>query len=102
MKELRELRKSSWRHVDDQTREYNTNLVNVLELEAMFDIAEVVLVGGLVRTESRGAHARLDHPNRNDNDWLKHTLAYFDPNGHPKLEYSPVTITKYTPTPRHY
>ena len=103
LKELRELRKKSWRHVDDQEKVYNTNLVNVLELEAMFDIAEVVLAGGLARTESRGAHSRLDYPKRTDSEWLKHTLAYYDPNGSgPKLEYSPVKIMKYPPTERHY
>ena len=103
LKELRELREKSWRHVDDQAREYNTNFVNVLELEAMFDIAEVVLAGGLARTESRGAHFRLDYPGRNDKEWLKHTLAYFHPDGpSPRLEYSPVTITRFQPTARHY
>jgi len=103
LRELRALRALSWRHVDDQASEYNTNLVNVLELESMFDIAEVVLAGGLARTESRGAHSRLDYPQRNDKEWLKHTLAYFNPNGQgPRLDYAPVTITRYTPTARHY
>ena len=103
LRELRELRTKSWRHVDDQASEYNTNFVNVLELESMFDIAEVVLAGALARTESRGAHSRLDYPDRNDKVWLKHTLAYFAPNGpSPRLEYSPVTITRHTPTERHY
>lgn len=101
LKELRELHKKAWRHVDDQAKEYNTNFINVLELEAMFEIAEVVLVGGLARTESRGAHSRLDYPKRDDQNWLKHTLAYHTING-PRLEYAPVTITKYTPTERHY
>jgi len=103
LRELRELRMKSWRHVDDQAREYNTNFVNVLELESMFDVAEIVLAGGLARTESRGAHSRLDYPERNDKEWLKHTLAYFNPQAQsPRLEYSPVTITRYTPTERHY
>ncbi len=99
--ELRELRKKAYRHVDDQAKEYNTNLVNVLELETMFDIAEIVLVGALARTESRGAHSRTDYPKRNDQDWLKHTLAYYAAEG-PRLEYAPVTITKYQPVERHY
>lgn len=99
--ELRDLHKKAYSHVDDQAGEYNTNFVNVLELESMFDIAEVVLVGGLARTESRGAHARTDYPKRNDQDWLKHTLAYFTPQG-PRLEYGSVTITKYAPAERHY
>jgi succinate dehydrogenase / fumarate reductase flavoprotein subunit len=101
LREIRELHKKSYKHVDDQTKEYNTNFINVLELEAMFDIAEVVLAGGLARTESRGAHSRLDYPKRNDTEWLKHTLAYYDATG-PRIDYSPVTITKYTPTERRY
>jgi len=101
LKELRELRSRAYRHVDDQAREYNTNFVNVLELEAMFDIAEIVLAGGLARNESRGAHSRMDFPKRDDPNWLKHTLAYRAPEG-PRFEYVPVTITKYTPAERHY
>ncbi len=101
LRELRGLHAKAYRHVDDQAKEYNTNFVNVLELESMFDIAEVILVGGLARTESRGAHSRLDYPTRNDQEWLKHTLAYWSPSG-PRLDYSPVTITRYTPTERHY
>jgi len=103
LRALRELRMKSWRHVDDQISKYNTNLVNVLELGSMFDVAEIVLAGGLARTESRGAHSRLDYPQRNDKEWLKHTLAYFDPLAQgPRLAYSPVTITRFTPTERHY
>lgn len=101
LKALRNLRKKAYRHVDDQAKEYNTNLVNVLELEAMFDLAEVVLAGALARKESRGAHSRIDFPKRDDQNWLKHTLAYCSSSG-PRLEYAPVTITKYTPTERHY
>ncbi len=101
LRKLRQLKKKAFRHVDDQIRVYNTNFVDVLELEAMFEVAEIVLVGGLARTESRGAHSRLDYPKRDDTNWLKHTLAYYAPE-EPRLEYAPVTITKYTPTERHY
>jgi succinate dehydrogenase / fumarate reductase flavoprotein subunit len=101
LRELRALHKKTYRHVEDQAKEYNTNFTNVLELEAMFEIAEIVLAGGLTRTESRGAHARLDYPKRDDANWLKHTLAYWTSAG-PRLEYAPVAITKYTPTERHY
>jgi succinate dehydrogenase / fumarate reductase flavoprotein subunit len=101
LKELRELRSKAYRHVDDQAREYNTNFVNVLELEAMFEVAEIVLAGGLARTESRGAHSRVDFPKRDDQNWLKHTLAYWSREG-PRFEYAPVTITRYTPAERHY
>ncbi len=101
LRQLRELHKKSYRHVNDQAKEYNTNFINVLELEAMFEVAEIVLAGGLARTESRGAHSRTDYPKRDDNNWLKHTLAYHSPNG-PRLDYAPVKITKYPPTERHY
>jgi len=101
LRQLRELRKKSYRHVNDQAKEYNTNFVNVLELEAMFEVAEIVLAGGFARTESRGAHSRTDYPKRDDNNWLKHTLAYHSPNG-PRLDYVPVKITKYPPAERHY
>ncbi|HUK49950.1 MAG TPA: FAD-binding protein, partial [Terriglobales bacterium] len=101
LSELRGLHKRTYRHVEDQAKQYNINLTNVLELEAMFDIAEVVLVGAIARTESRGAHTRTDYPKRDDENWLKHTLAYHTADG-PRLEYAPVTITKYQPTERHY
>jgi len=101
LKRLRNLHKSAFRHVDDQASQYNSNFINVLELEAMFEIAEIVLAGGLARTESRGAHARTDYPKRDDVNWLKHTLAYYGREGL-RLEYAPVTITKYQPAERHY
>ena len=101
LKQLRELHNRSFRHVDDQAKEYNTNFINVLELEAMFEIAEIVLAGGLARTESRGAHSRIDYPKRDDANWLKHSLCYYTPDG-PRIDYAPVTITRYTPTERHY
>jgi succinate dehydrogenase / fumarate reductase flavoprotein subunit len=101
LRKLRELHRTAFRHVDDQASEYNSNFIDVLELEAMFEVAEIVLVGGLARTESRGAHSRTDYPKRDDANWLKHTLAYYDAEG-PRFEYAPVTITKYQPAERHY
>jgi len=101
LKQLRELHNRSFRHVDDQAKEYNTNFINVLELEAMFEVAEIVLAGGLARTESRGAHSRIDYPKRDDANWLKHSLCYYTADG-PRIDYAPVTITRYTPTERHY
>ena len=61
------------------SRAYNTDLVSALELENMLELAEVMLVGGIARQESRGAHSRLDYPERDDRNWLKHTLAYRAP-----------------------
>ncbi len=81
LRELRTLRKRAYRHVEDKAKEYNTNFINVLELEAMFDIAEVVLADGLAWTESRGAHAMTDYPKRDGQNWLKHTLAYHAADG---------------------
>lgn len=101
LKGIKELQKTDYLHCDDKSRVYNTNLGHVLEIESMLTIAEVVVSCALARTESRGAHSRRDFPKRDDNNWLKHTLAYFTPEG-PKLDYSPVAITKYQPAERHY
>ena len=67
----------------------------------MLELAEVMLVGGIARQESRGAHSRLDYPARDDLNWLKHTLAYRTFEG-PKLEYSPVRVTIWKPIERRY
>lgn len=87
--------------VADRGRIYNTELLSALETENLLELAEVSIVGALARTESRGSHARRDYPKRNDQNWLKHTLAYFTPAG-PKLDYVPVTITKWQPAEREY
>jgi succinate dehydrogenase / fumarate reductase flavoprotein subunit len=101
LKAIRELKGRDFMHCEDRSRVYNTNLTDVLEVEGMLTVAEVVVAGALAREESRGAHARRDFPARDDRNWLKHTLAYPGADG-PKLEYSPVTITKYQPAERHY
>ncbi|MDG6900996.1 MAG: succinate dehydrogenase/fumarate reductase flavoprotein subunit [Nitrososphaerota archaeon] len=101
LKTIRELKSADFRHCDDRSRTFNTNLSQVLEVESMLDVAEVTVASALARTESRGAHSRRDFPKRDDENWLKHTLALWTPGG-PKLEYSPVAITKYQPTERHY
>ncbi len=80
---------------------FNQELVNVLELEGMLDIAEVICTGALARKESRGSHFRLDYPERDDANWLRHTLVTFAPEG-PRVEYKPVNITMYEPKAREY
>ena len=80
---------------------FNMALVEALQLDFTLELAEVTVVSALARTESRGAHYRLDYPKRDDKNWLKHTLAYYTREG-PRLEYIPVTITKWTPTERKY
>ncbi len=87
--------------VQDKGCLYNTNLTGVLELENLLDLAEVMCVAGLARQESRGGHARRDFPNRDDANWLKHTLVRRGLYG-PKLDYKPVTITKWQPVERKY
>ncbi len=87
--------------VADKSRVYNANLVNVLELENLLDLAEVTCVSALAREESRGAHARTDFPQRDDARWLKHTLAMKTAAG-PQLAYKPVTITRWPPVERKY
>ncbi len=101
LKKLRELKEKTWKHVDDKASEYNTNFTNVMELDSMFRIAEVILVGAIKRKESRGAHARTDYPTRDDKNFLHHTLAYYDTK-EPILKEYPVTITKYKPVERKY
>ncbi len=101
LKKIRALKQRAYQHVEDKAPEYNMNFVNVMELQSMLDVAEVVLLGAYARTESRGAHFRLDYPKRDDAHWLKHTLAYMTPDG-PRLDYSPVTITRYQPKERTY
>ncbi|MFQ6025430.1 MAG: FAD-binding protein, partial [Nitrosopumilaceae archaeon] len=100
LKEIRELRERTWKHVDDKAKEYNTNFTNVIELDSMFRIAEVVLVGAIYRKESRGAHSRTDYPKRDDKNFLHHTLAYYAKE--PVIKTHPVTITKYKPVERKY
>ena len=101
LRKVRELKEKTWKHVDDKASEYNTNFTNVMELDSIFRIAEVILVGAIKRKESRGAHSRIDYPARDDKNFLHHTLAYYDIK-EPILKESPVTITKYQPVERKY
>jgi len=102
LKKIRNLRKKfNDIKVEDRSRSFNSALVEALQLDFTLDLAEVTIVCALSRTESRGAHARLEYPKRDDDNWLKHTLAYYSTNG-PRLEYIPVTITKWKPVERAY
>jgi succinate dehydrogenase / fumarate reductase flavoprotein subunit len=102
LKKVRELKAMAWKHVDDKAKEYNTNFINVMEIDSMIRTAEVVIVGALNRLESRGAHSRIDYPARDDHNFLKHTLAYFSGEGAPKMAWHPVTFTRYAPVERKY
>ena len=87
--------------VHDKGKVYNWNLYSTLEMENMLDVAEAIVVSALARKESRGAHARLDYTERDDDEWLKHTLVYHSPEG-PLIDFSPVTITQWPPERRLY
>jgi succinate dehydrogenase/fumarate reductase flavoprotein subunit len=80
---------------------FNLELLSVIELGFMLDLAEVIALGALQREESRGAHSRRDFPERDDQSWLKHTLVRRTADG-PKLDYGPVTITRWQPERRVY
>ena len=87
--------------VADTSRVYNSNLIHALELDNLLDLAEVTVAGALAREESRGAHARRDFPTRDDESWLKHTLAFYTPEG-PRFDHKPVTIDMWKPVERKY
>jgi succinate dehydrogenase / fumarate reductase flavoprotein subunit len=87
--------------VQDQSAGYNTELLEVIELGCLLDLAEVLVESALARQESRGAHFREDFPKRDDPNWLKHTLVYKGEKGI-ELKYKPVTITKFEPKERKY
>jgi fumarate reductase flavoprotein subunit len=87
--------------LDDRDRAFNTELVTALELENMLDVAETVVGSALERRESRGSHTRRDCPDRDDERFLKHTLAYSGSEG-PRIDYSDVTITRWPPAERKY
>jgi len=88
-------------YVQDKSKEYNTNLRDTLELGNMLELAEVVIRCALARKESRGAHAMKEYPNRDDANWLRHTIARMGGNG-PVLSYIPVKITRWQPMERKY
>lgn len=87
--------------VRDSSSTFNTDLIHALELQNMLDIAETITASALNRTESRGAHFREDHPERDDDRWLRHTFAYHSPDG-PRIEYGAVDVREHEPTIRTY
>jgi succinate dehydrogenase / fumarate reductase flavoprotein subunit len=88
-------------HPLNKNKKFNLDLVRNIELEGKLILAQIILEGALKREESRGSHFRTDFPTRNDAAWLKHTLAYPEADG-PRLEYKPVTITRFEPQERKY
>jgi len=87
--------------IEDRGTTFNTEVMNALELDYMLDVAEAVANSALKRKESRGSHTRTDFPKRDDANFLKHSLAFRTPDG-PRIEYLPVTITRWQPEERKY
>ena len=89
--------------VMDKSSRFNTDLLGTLETEHLLSFSEVIVAGALARTESRGAHSRTDFPARDDENWMKHTLAQKSDEG-PVLSYKPVHIfwDRYPPQERKY
>ncbi len=81
---------------------FNSDLTDALELEMLLGLAETIVASALARRESRGAHSRDDFPERNDAEWLKHTMVQKAGDNDLKLFYKPVTITRFEPKPRTY
>lgn len=88
--------------VDDKGKLFNTDLLEAWELGCLIDLARATAVSAVARTESRGAHARDDYQERDDEAWLSHTFAHFHEDGTFTLDYKPVTLGRYEPKPRVY
>lgn len=87
--------------IDDKGLKFNTDLLEAWELGCLLELAQSTTEAALARTESRGAHARDDFSDRNDEDWLKHSFIFMDESGF-RLEYKPVTLGRYEPQKRVY
>ncbi|MET4048691.1 succinate dehydrogenase flavoprotein subunit [Rhodococcus sp. 1163] len=106
LKDVRAL-KERYNHitVQDKGARYNSDLLEAVELGFLLEMAEVTVVGALNRKESRGGHAREDYPDRNDAEYMKHTMAYKQGEGlltDIRLDYKPVVQTRYEPMERKY
>jgi len=87
---------------EDQSRTFNTELLAALELSFMLDLAECIVHSAMNRKESRGAHQRTDFPARDDDQYLSHSMVHREPDGTPRVDYLPVTITRWPPGERIY
>jgi succinate dehydrogenase / fumarate reductase flavoprotein subunit len=89
-------------YIDDRGTVFNQDVLGAIELGYMLDCAEATVVSAIERKESRGAHTRMDFPERNDDEWLKHINVSLNGGEEPEIAYSPVTITQWQPEERKY
>ena len=89
-------------NVSDRSYTFNTEIISAMELSYMLDVAEAIVHSAIARTESRGSHQRIDYPDRDDERFLAHSLAYKEDKGSPRVEYLPVVITRWPPAERVY
>lgn len=102
LQKLRQLRNQAQQtYLDDKGKVFNTELIEALEIQSLLIVGEIILTGALNRQESRGAHSREDYPDRQDESFLKHTLAYYSPAG-VETQYMPVVINMFEPQERKY
>ncbi len=100
--EIREIRQDYERaFISGQCLRYSQAIVNLVEFGYMVDLTEAITLGALLREETRGSHYRIDHPKRDDANWLKHTLVSLK-EGKPEVSYRDVQVTKYQPQERKY
>jgi succinate dehydrogenase / fumarate reductase flavoprotein subunit len=100
VRRLKEESQSAW--IDDHGTLFNQDVLAALELGHLLDVAECIVVAAQARTESRGAHFRTDHPERDDDRWLCHQLISADEDGAPAVSTAPVTMTRWQPQERTY
>jgi succinate dehydrogenase / fumarate reductase flavoprotein subunit len=102
LEKIRELKEDYNRvHIFGKCLRFSQELINIFSFASMLDLAEVITLGGLNREETRGSHYRLDFKERNDKDWLKHTLVTWREDK-PQISYKEVDVSKYKPKARKY
>ena len=86
----------------DKKPSYKIYKLEAIEMDRVLDLAELTTLAAIARTESRGGHSREDYPERDDKNWLKHSLAWAHEDGSVELKYKPVVITRFEPKVRTY
>ena len=88
-------------YLDDKEQCWNTEIIEAMELQSIMMVGEIILTSAVQRKESRGAHSREDYPERDDEHYLQHTLAYYSSAGI-DINYMPVVINMFEPQERKY